>query len=70
MEKEDFRTIDDTVRSSYRKKGIALINKGMKKGDVAILFGVNKNTVSNWVKHYNATGGFKSKKKGVKAEDK
>jgi hypothetical protein len=32
MEKEDFRTIDDTVRSSYRKKGIALIYKGMKKG--------------------------------------
>ena len=70
MEKEDFRTIDDTVRSSYRKKGIALINKGMKKGEVAILFGVNKNTVSNWVKHYNETGGFKSKKKGVKSEDK
>lgn len=70
MEKEDFRTIDDTIRSSYRKKAIALIKKGFKKGDVAILFGVNKNTVSNWVKHYNETGSFKSKKKGVKSEDK
>lgn len=70
MEKEDFRTIDDTIRSSYRKKGITLIKKGFKKGDVAILFGVNKNTVSNWVKHYNETGSFKSKKKGVKSEDK
>ena len=55
MEKEDFRTIDDTIRSSYRKKAIAMIKKGFKKGDVAILFGVNKNTVSNWVKHYNET---------------
>lgn len=70
MEKEDFRTIDDTIRSSYRKKAITLIKKGFKKGDVAILFGVNKNTVSNWVKHYNETGSFKSKKKGVKSEDK
>lgn len=70
MEKEDFRTIDDTIRSSYRKKAIALIKKGFKKGDVAILFGVNKNTVSNWVKHYNETGSFKSKKKGVKSQDK
>ena len=70
MEKEDFRTIDDTIRSSYRKKAIALIKKGFKKGDVAILFCVNKNTVSNWVKHYNETGSFKSKKKGVKSEDK
>lgn len=70
MEKEDFRTIDDTIRSSYRKKAIALIKKGFKKGDVAILFCVNKNTVSNWVKHYNETGSFKLKIKGVKSEDK
>lgn len=70
MEKEDFRTVADTIRSSYRKKAITLIKKGFKKGDVAILFGVNKNTVSNWVKHYNETGSFKSKTKGVKSEDK
>lgn len=70
MEKEDFRTIDDTIRSSYRKKAFALINKGVKKGDIAILFGVNKNTVSNWCKQYESTGSFKSKKKGVKSEDK
>lgn len=70
MEKEDFRTLDDSIRISYRKRAIALIKKGVKKGEIAILFGVNKNTVSNWVKHYNTTGGFKSKKKGVKSEDK
>ena len=70
MEREDFRTIDDTIRSSYRKKAFSLIKKGVKKGDIAILFGVNKNTVSNWCKQYEATGSFKSKKKGVKSEDK
>jgi len=70
MEKEDFRTMDDTIRSSYRKRAIGLIKKGVKKGDIAVLFGVNKNTVSNWCKQYAATGSFKSKKKGVKSEDK
>ena len=34
------------------------------------MFCVNKNTVSNWVKHYNETGSFKLKIKGVKSEDK
>ncbi|MDP3311770.1 helix-turn-helix domain-containing protein, partial [Lutibacter sp.] len=72
MEKEDFRTVDDTIRSSYRKKAIALIKKRVKKGEVADLFGVNKNTVSNWWKNYETSGnsGYKSKKKGVKSEDK
>ena len=70
MEKEDFRTLNDNIRSSYRKKAISLIKKGVKKGEIAILFGVNKNTISNWCKQYKATGSFKSKKKGVKSEDK
>ena len=72
MGKEDFRTVNDAIRSSYRKKAIALIMKGVKKGVVADLFGVNKNTVSNWWKNYETSGnsGYKSKKKGVKSEDK
>ena len=72
MEKEDFRTVDDSIRSSYRKKGIALIKKGVKKGVVAQMFGVDKNTVCNWWKNYqeNGVSSFKSKKKGFKSEDK
>lgn len=70
MEKDDFRTIDDNIRASYRKKAIILNKKGMSKGNIAILFGVNKNTVTNWFKAYNERGSFKSKKKGVKSEDK
>ncbi len=36
------------------------------------MFGINKNTVSNWWKNYETSGnsGYKSKKKGVKSEDK
>jgi hypothetical protein len=30
--KRRFQDNDDTLISTYRKKGIALINKGMKKG--------------------------------------
>ena len=72
MEKDDFRTLDDAIISTYRKKAIGLIKKGVKKGEIAILFGVNKNTISNWWKNYlqNGSSGFKSKKKGVKSEDK
>jgi transposase len=70
MEKEDFRTVDDKTRSSFRKRAIELHKKGVKKGEIALLFGVNKNTVSNWFKHFEETGNFKSKKKGVKSEDK
>lgn len=70
MEKEDFRKVEDSIRMSYRKKAIGLIKKGKKKGEIAILFGVDKNTVTNWCKLYQETGGYKSKKKGVKSEDK
>lgn len=72
MEREDFRKVDDKTRSNYRKQAIRLIKQGKKKGDIAIMFGVNKNTISNWFKSYEQRGekGFVSKKKGVKSEDK
>jgi len=72
MERADFRTVSDSVRSSYRQRAIALIKQGKKKGDIALMFGVNKNTISNWWKSYQDRGssGFVSKKKGVKSEDK
>jgi len=70
MEKIDFRTLDDAIRASYRRRAISLIKKGVQKGKIAVLFGVNKNTVSNWYREYMSTGSFKSKKKGVKSEDK
>ena len=72
MEKEDFRRVDDATRASYRKRAISLIKQGKKKGEIALMFGVNKNTVSNWWKSYQSRGtaGFVSKKKGVSSESK
>jgi transposase len=72
MEKEDFRTISEVARFEIRKKAIRLIEKGIKKGEVAIMFGVKKGTISEWVKLYNQNGfnGLKANKKGVKSEDK
>ena len=32
MEKEDFRTVDDKTRSSFRKRAVELHKKGVKKG--------------------------------------
>jgi transposase len=72
MEREDFRTIAEASRFTIRKRAIKLINAGKKKSEVAALFGVKNGTITDWVKSYKAFGynGLKSKKKGVKSEDK
>lgn len=48
------------------------INAGVRKKVVAEMYGVNQNTVTNWVKKYAAEGnkGLKDNKRGVKSEDK
>jgi transposase len=71
IEKQDFRSASSEVRKAIRKRGIALIKSGRKKGDVANLFGVNKNTVSNWCKRYKDEGsqGLTDKKRGAKSEN-
>jgi len=71
IEKEDFRKLSGDARTAVRKRGIKMINAGIKKGEVAKLLGVNKNTVSNWVKSHK-TGGIKGlhdKKRGAKSEN-
>jgi len=73
IEKQDFRSASAEVREAIRKRAIILIEKKrMKKGEVAKLFGVNKNTVSNWVKAYKARGtkGLADKKRGAKSENR
>ena len=71
IEKQDFRSASSEVRNAIRKRGITLIISGKKKGEVADLFGVNKNTVSNWWKSYKEEGskGLKEKKRGAKSEN-
>jgi hypothetical protein len=36
MEKEDFRTIEDPIQSSCRRKAINFIGQDVKKGEIAI----------------------------------
>jgi transposase len=72
MEKEDFRTVTESARIVIRKKAIRLILEGVKKSDVAKMFGVKNGTITDWVKRHKSEGytGLACKKKGVKSEDK
>ena len=72
MEKQDLRTVRDSIRDHIRMRVIALIEQGVTKKEVAKIFGVNKNSITNWVKRYQANGkkGLVGSKRGVKSEDK
>ena len=72
MDKTDFRSVDSVTRTEIRKRAIRLIATGMQKKKVAEIFGVNQNTITNWVKKHKAIGakGLKDKVRGVKSEDK
>ena len=70
IEKQDFRSASGEVRTAIRKRGISLLKSGKKKGEVALLFGVNKNTVSNWYRMYYKFGNKElvDKKRGARSE--
>lgn len=72
MEKVDFRKLSSEDRLAYRKRAISLIEAGKKKKEVAAIFGVRPNTVSEWMKSYKLEGskGLKDSKRGVKSEDR
>jgi len=72
MEKNDFRTIDESIRFLMRKRAILLLKSGKKQYEVADIMGVQKETICAWNILYK-NGGFnalKGKKTGVKSEDK
>ena len=68
----DFRSVDSSSRNEIRKRAIKQINSGVQKKVVATMYGVNPNTVNNWVKKYKKDGikGLTDNKRGVSAEDK
>lgn len=72
MEKMDFRKLSSQERFSYRKRAMSLIKSGKKKKEVAAIFGVRPNTISDWMKAYKSKGtkGLQDSKRGVKSEDK
>ncbi len=71
MEKIDSRTLSSSERFKFRKRAIALVKSGKKQKEVAQIFGVRTNTISDWVRTYKQLGikGLKDKPKGPKSED-
>jgi transposase len=72
MEKQDLRTVSDSIRDNIRVRVLVLLEQGFTQKEVAKIFGVNKNSITNWVKRYKANGkkGLVGLKRGVKSEDK
>lgn len=72
MDKVDYRSLPEIERFIMRKMAISLIKSGKKKKEVAQLLGVRPTSISEWVKKHKVNGiaGLKSKKRGVKSEDK
>ena len=72
MEKMDFRSVDSTTRNVIRKRAIQKIQSGVRKKEVASLYGVNPNTITNWVRKYKLDGnnGLVDNVRGVRSEDK
>lgn len=71
MEKIDFRSVGSSTRKEIRKRAIKMIAKGAQKKKVAEIFGVNPNSITNWVKKHKVLGlkGLVDNKRGVKSED-
>jgi transposase len=69
--RQDFRSLPSAERHALRKRGIALIESGTKKGYVAELLGTNATTVSNWWYSYKREGtkGLQDKTRGAKSEN-
>lgn len=72
MENRDFRSVDSATRKEIRKLAIKQVQSGVQKKKVAEFYGVNQNTITNWVKKYALEGnkGLTDNKRGVKSEDK
>ena len=72
MEKQDFRSVDDTTRDAIRKRAIALVKQGMKNKEVAAIFGVSGNSITTWLKKFKSQGtqGLVGAKRGAKSENK
>lgn len=72
MKNKDFRSVGPNAREEIRKLAIRKIQSGTQKKIVAEMYGVNPNTITNWVKKYTREGskGLVDNKRGVKSENK
>jgi transposase len=72
MKKIDFRKLSEESRTNMRTQAIKLYNSGYKQKQLSEIFGVNKNTVSNWVRNYkeHGTKGLIEHKRGIRSSMK
>jgi transposase len=72
MKEKDFRSVASTTRQEIRKMAIKKIASGVQKKVVADFYGVNQNTITNWVKKHKSKGskGLVDSIRGVKSADK
>lgn len=72
MRTDDFRCVAESERLAMRKRAVSLILSGKKKREVASIFGVRLNTITEWVKKYSSSGvsGLKSKSKSKASSKK
>lgn len=68
MEKMDLRSTTKEVREAMRIRAIGMHKKGKKNYEIMEVLGVNKNTVTNWLKAYSTLGkiGLIERSRGVK----
>ncbi len=52
MKGMDFRSVDSSSRNEIRKRAIKQINSDVQKKIVSTMYGVNPNTITNWVKKH------------------
>ncbi|PCI06969.1 MAG: IS630 family transposase [Flavobacteriaceae bacterium] len=72
MEKKDFRSVSDQERSIIRRDAIKMVNRGDKKKEIALFYGVHVNTIRDWWKLYQKEGkrALLYQKRGAKSENK
>ena len=72
MEKQDLRSCSEAEKMILRKRAIQMIKQGVKKKDISLQLGVNKNTVTNWWKVYQELGSksYEYQKRGLKPGEK
>jgi len=72
MDKVDYRRLPEIEQFVMRKIAISLIKSRKKKKDITQLLGVRPTPILEWVKKHklNDSAGLKSKKRGVKSEDR
>lgn len=72
MEKFDLRSATELEKQAIKKRAIAMHKNGKKNIEIIEALGVNKNSITNWIKAYRNNGaqGLVSRKRGLKKGDK